>query len=717
MNNAITEVAKSSGIPGAALLTELLMSYEVPHELYDYLIWKAPTTPLTGMIQPLRRYQQHVKHTGQLASETQEAIDEASDLLRVAQQETLDAGTPGAETVEQLSKIDDLRNALERRRLEQVETLIGEAEALPVPSAEMAGQETVAAISQSTLQASEDALVNAVTALGQGDFDEATEALDAARTLVQTTKQDADEISRRVTHVLDDLESANLSRVTVDASESASPSVDTVDASESIRPSAETIEMPDSGNSSAGTVDADGSINSRGTVNGNRPRSPRSSSPSRGQGMSEDLSEIAGKSLDERDMVRPLIDPDLYTQGMAGEKLRLADEAGLHNGDFDSALAHLDDAKRYAQEMDESTKLLDVAIDSRKTLIAHARDARGFIAQRRAEAHAVPALEEISPAELSVILQKLKAGDFKAGKGGLNAALDITVGGNTFRIKPTQHAKGVEAEVVGGAIADALGFDTPASTMLDAKGVTVSARGDTIHLDKVVVTRSIDELVPLRELEEPVLLSLRADYADQRVLRAFLADSDGHMGNIGLGPNGKLWVIDTDLANFGDTPLLRQAQLPLRNEAELVEAAVTFAHGRLPPSPDVDPQVMDSFLSRIQDSSLYRWIHRADQMIKYEDMSAMVKRINKVMSSKSTILQKLRNRGIDARRAQEIMTILEKRKKVLEEVLSNPTLFGGDGIQMSRAFDETPPVFAKAPWRESAIDSFATSVSIVRRAA
>lgn len=621
LNNAITEIAKSTGIPGAALITELLMSYEVPHGMYDYLVFQSPTIPLTGMITPLKRYRKRVEATGKLVAGTRASIDEASNLLKLAAKEAADTQLSVSSIPEKISqKIDDMGEALQNRRLEQLRTVAADLGFSGQTIQARTGSNAITQLAderipQSTVQASEDALVNAVTAMNNGDLEEAARALDAARTLSRTAKKDADHISRQVSEVIEQLEGAT-------------------------------------------------------------PDQPVTLQP-----VSDSLADIVNKPIGERDNVTPFIDHDIYNQGMAGEKLRLADEA-MRRDDFDTALVYLEDAKRYASEIDESTVALETMIDARKTLFAHARDARGFIAQRRAESHIYPALEEIHEGELKQILDKLRKGEFETAVSGRNAAIEVNVGGKKFRIKPGQEANQAEAEVVGGAIADLLGFDTPGSAMLNVRGLEMTLNGRSYTLDKVVVIRSIDQFVPIQEMEEHVLMALRADYAEQRALRAFLADSDGHLGNMGIGPNGKFWVIDTDLANFGDAHKLRQLNLNLKNEKELLEAAVIFAHGKVPDGPGMD-SVRQFVTERVGKNPLYQWIARADQMVRYDDMSRLIERIKSLVSSENKIVKHLVKRGIRRERAQQIYLLLKKRSELLEDILKKPVLFGSDTISFN----------------------------------
>ena len=699
INHAVTEAAKTTGIPGMALLTELLMSYEVPAGIYDYLVLKAPATPLTGMVPPLGRYLKHIQGNQRLALQAKEWVEEASELLTAAQRMTTDAARAGQRGSKNLSRLKELRIKLRKHRLEQIHAMTGGSDSIVPPVSggqsidDVASRITIEEIPQSTLQGSEDALMSSVSALRQGDLDEAQEALEAASTLAQTSRQDAEKISSQVSKVIDDLESVRPSRVTVDDSGTSTSSARSSDDAGSTSPH-ESIELGDS-------IIASGS-------NGSNSSVQSSSSPGAGgitiQNTKGDIEDIVFKVINDRDYVRPLIDPDLYEQGLAGEQLRLADKAGIQGDDFDGALAHLDEARKFAQDLDEPNGALERFIEKRKALIAHARDARAVILQRRGESHSFPALKEISTNERSQILQKLKNGDFKGTKTSNKVHIEVTVGNSIYRIKPDQSATKVEAEVVGGAMADLVGFDTPASTILDAKGEIVLVQGSPFKLDQIAVTRKIDQLVPLEQLEEPVLLALRSDYANQKVLRAWLADSDGHLGNIGLGPNGKLWVIDTDLANFSNIHSLKQLNGHFQNEEELIEAALTMAHGNVPPPQGVDPKDVERFMELIKSKPLYQWMHRADQMISPRDLAPTLERIQKVMSSKGAFIEKLQRRGVDLARAHEIFELLDKRKNVLEEVLMKPSLFGGDGVKMSALQREMETRLALFPlsWKKAA---------------
>jgi len=654
INGAMTEIAQSTGIPGMALITELLLSYEVPHGMVNNLVTKSSGYPLKGLIKPLKNYQNRIKKTKNLLLRTSTSIDETSSLItRVVRESRSGKKTVTAATAQQ---IDSLGEAIHGRRVQELNTVAAELNVPSVKTRTPYKGTTVQTklpdtgvtvqtqgsgktfqvlpdyIPHSTAQASDDALINAVHALDSGDFEEASQAIAAGRTLVAVAKKDADIISKRVSKAVDKLESAAPSSL----------------------PSAQSLD--------------------------------------------DELADIINKSIGDRDEVASFIHKDIYNQGVAGEKMRLADEA-LRRGDFETALAHLDDAKRYAREMDESTEALASLINSRKTLLAHARDAKGFILQRRGESHHYPAFDPIDNNELDQILIKLKNGDFKGTVSGKNIAIEVTVGGKKFRIKPKQIEAQAEAEAVGGAIADLLGFDTPASNILDAKGIVVNIKGkNPINLENILVTRNIEQFIPINELEESVLLALRSDYAEQRALRAFLADSDGHLGNIGLGPNGKLWVIDTDLANFGNDHTLRQLNsTAFKNEAELMEAAVTYAHARMPKGSKGDIEYSAALDRMIKNHPLYRWIGRADQMIQYQDMAGLVDKIRNMVSSKTSLVEKLIKRGIKRERAEQIYKVLKQRSDILEDVLNKPSLFGGDAIELGFILHLFPQLLEPIP--------------------
>ena len=660
LNYAVTEFAASSGIPGAALATELLMSYEVPQGAIENYLFTAPAAQLKGMAAPLKRYQRQVETTQRLIAETSTSVDEAAELLALAGKETASPPLPETPASQLNRQIDDLGESLQGQRMEQTTrvaeelgvpqavtaqaptgrqpTRLAPADPRVTPLASPGNRATRMApenIPQATAAAAEDALLSGVNALRAGDVEEAGRAIGAARTLAKTAQKDADYVADRIAAAIDRVDNF-----------SAPPQTHQVNA------------------------------------------------------LSDELAELVTVPTGDRTTVTPLFDPEVYQQGVVGEKIRLADGA-LRRDDFDAALAHLDEAKSYGGELGETNGRLELEIERRETLLAHARDAKGFILQRRGESHPSPARAEIQEADLDAILDKLKNGEFESTTSGMNPAIEVTIGANKFRLKPAQAADKAEAEVVGGALAELLGFDTPGAKIMDAGGIEViipaktrvNPQGDTIInpaqkvvVGKVLVTRSIDQFVPLLDMEEHVLLALRADYAEQRALRAFLADSDGHLNNIGIGPNGKFWVIDTDMANFGSDHSLKQlGSTPFRSEGELVEAAVTFAHGVMPANLRTNATMAgaDHLAKAIKPHPLYRWINRIDQMVRYEDMAALVGRIKKLVSSESTVVERLVAGGVDRSRAQQIFQLLQQRAEILEEVLNKPSLFGGDPVRFS----------------------------------
>ncbi len=622
LNGMITESAKASGIPGAALITELILSYEIPQAVYGNFVFQDPMKPLKGMQGPLKKYQERIQQTRQLVTQTRQTIEDVAQIHQLSYQALTVQNKPTASNIHNTTlRANQAERTLQMRRTNQMKTLVRDLGNPPVVTAQN-GQpvhtitrQHANTIPQATIAASEDALMATVQALRNSDPDEAGRALTAARSLAKTAQADADVISNRVSQAI------------------------------------ERLDAP--------------------------PQSGRAVNP-----MAEELSDMIQLPLEQRNQITPLIDTQVYDKGVAGEKIRLADEA-MRRGDLDTALANLDEAGRYSHQSEDPTGAVDSMIHRRKTLLSHARDAQGFLQQRRLETHDFQALEVIQKSELEQIRTKLLTGDFKGTISGRNPAIEVSINDKKFRIKPSQVAAQVEAEAAGGAIADLLGFDTPSSTLMDARGIKVSIKNQTIDLDTVLVTRSIDDFVPIEEMQEHVLLALRSEYADQRAFRSFLADSDGHMGNIGLGPNGKLWVIDTDLANFGDDHFLRQLQTKFQSEAELVEAAVVFSHAKAPDNHVLNEDTKKFLETRVKPHPKYRWMGRADQMIQYDDMAGMVEKIKTMMASESRFVSTLVKRGISQERAQKIFQVLKQRSSILEQVLNKPSLFGGKAIDLS----------------------------------
>ncbi|MEM7069963.1 MAG: hypothetical protein AAF478_13875 [Pseudomonadota bacterium] len=728
LNNAITELAASSGIPGAALITELVMSYEVPQGLFDYLIFQAPSVPLTGFIGPLRRYQSHAEETSQRAAQTINSVEQAQRLVRNASEELADNTSINPQLSSTLAQqVDELGESLEQVGVERIDSLIADAGLPPIDGGASSGNTllaTVDAIPQSDALAAEQALSSAVTALQNGEIEEASRALEAAHTLGQTANSDAKTVSNRVSDAIDRLESANPPATVVGSTPAQTVQTgqagEVIDTGVEALPTQTALADGSSGASPNQTVQADGdtgsSPNQTVQADGDTSSNPNQTVQSDGDtGGSPNQTVLADNSddpvvstlnrstfppetidslevpLDQRADPPPLIDEKLYTQGVAGEKLRLADEAGLRGNDLDAALAHLNEAQRYAEELEEGSADLLATVQRRKVLLANARDAREMINQFRAAFSDSSILEDISEGDLNLILSKLQSGDFVPTTSGLNPAIEINLDGRKFRLKPGLDINRSELDVIGGAVASSLGLDAPPSAVIDGSGVRINLNGTSIDLGKVVVSRHIDNFVPLYNLDEATLLALRLDYADQRTLRALLADSDAHLGNIGLGPNGKLWVIDNDLANLDTDPILLQAASEFHNQAEVVEAAVTFAHGGLPQRKrEFGLRPTDDVLKIVKTRALYQWIARADQMVSYKDLAPLVEKIKDITQSETELLNKLIGRGIDPERAREVISILKTRAEVLEGVLSKPALFGGGAMRAGLILNHIP---------------------------
>lgn len=617
LNTALTEGVKASGIPGAALLTEIVLSYEVPGGLLNYLVHEAPAVPLTRLAGTLRQYRDDLAATGRQLDATRSRVDESGELL--ARLDTVDAAAPAGGRVDEAAAT--LAASVQNEQAARLRTVAASLADEPLETVAasatdaFASRITVDGVPRSETLAAEEAVFGALTAIADDDAGEARRALAAANTLVDGADDDLRTALNRVDEAVDRLSSAT--------------------AGNTVRATAEPVDL-------------------------------------------------STRPIGQRDgNIEALIDEADYAKGVAGDKLRVADETGVRGDDLDAALAHLEEARRHADAFDDVDDALRERLYQRQRLLANARDARGVLLQRRAESHDFPALAEITDDDLAQILDRLRAGDFDAAASGLNPAISVTVNGRTFRLKPKQPEAQAEVEAVGGVVARLLGLDTPSATLLDGSGVRIQLDGQPVDLGRMVVTRQVDDFVPLRDLDEATLLALRGDYADQRVLRALLADSDGHLGNIGLGPNGKLWVIDTDLANLDAVPVLRQARAEFSSQAELVEAAVAFAHGRAPEGATVRADTA-SFLQQVAQHPLYRWIARADQMIGYRDMEKMVTRIHELLAVPDTLLQALQNNGVDPARAREIHDILRQRADALEAVLGKPSLFGGGAVELGQ---------------------------------
>jgi hypothetical protein len=213
------------------------------------------------------------------------------------------------------------------------------------------------------------------------------------------------------------------------------------------------------------------------------------------------------------------------------------------------------------------------------------------------------------------------------------------------------------------ALGGAIGLEMPAARVV--------SRGGKVYL----VVRDI----PGQDLAEKTLSSLlvfRKDYARQRAFRAWLGDSDGHLFNMKVGDDGRLWQLDFDMASLEGTKLT-QLGLPLDDQADVIRAAVGFVRGSrgLPAARDPGWQGVGQRLDGLLASrDLYAWMAKMDDLVGYDDMKDVVQRIQQLAADQRRLETLLRDAGVPD--VAGVARTLRERASVLGRVLQDPALFG-----------------------------------------
>jgi hypothetical protein len=211
------------------------------------------------------------------------------------------------------------------------------------------------------------------------------------------------------------------------------------------------------------------------------------------------------------------------------------------------------------------------------------------------------AAKELTEDEVNAVVSNIKAGVYKIEFKGDSANLVFLIKEGDKPLYIFKHftpqpgmtldqidklGEAAIGECVAPAMLNALKPMSPASRRVEKLGIEVNytreakdAAGNIINAAVAeegsgVLMRFVANEGELWKLKEPVLIALKKDYAFQRALRAWLADTDGHLRNFMRVGKGRSAAIDFDLAQCTSKKLLRQGGVDCATQEEMMMQAV-----------------------------------------------------------------------------------------------------------------------------------------------
>ncbi|MFA6543963.1 MAG: hypothetical protein WCS99_06035 [Limisphaerales bacterium] len=362
--------------------------------------------------------------------------------------------------------------------------------------------------------------------------------------------------------------------------------------------------------------------------------------------------------------------PGGYPPGGAGVMLRHGDQA-VQKGKLDEAL----DFYRHALHEAEAAHADDVArlIEGRLALISDAAaEAETFKILRRGPARAPPSAQALEKEHVDEMLANIAANKLEVipnPKPSANPVYFIQGKGDkklNFVFKALDNPDLVACEIFGPLAAHELGLSSAQARRMkmsvpqfkDGKPVFANGRQVFDEVEGFLVRAA--EGKELMEMTEATILALKKDYASQRVLRLWMGDTDGHLRNILLTPEGRLLPIDFDFGSLKKDGFLRQAGRNNATQKEFLEDALGF------------PSLIRDRMPDHASAPLYTWLDRLDGMLSYDEMAGTVGAIQELCAEDGgKTLKEMLRKALPEEKVQEAFEALTERSGLLKEVLEN----------------------------------------------
>ena len=328
--------------------------------------------------------------------------------------------------------------------------------------------------------------------------------------------------------------------------------------------------------------------------------------------------------------------PDLYADEGPGASIRAGDEA-IREGDLETAAEHFRAARheaftrgemaRYSRELNYAEDQLGKVVNAQRT---------GQQIDDLLEAVPLPlAADDLSPTQIDEVLANFDEAISQGTGPSLRSTNPVyriqDADGNEYYVKrivsdpdnpmsanltPEEAERLMASEAAGASLAQRVGLNAP-----------------TTHFDperQLLISRAIpnegDLAGPLWDYPEHVALAFRQEYAKQRLFRAWLGDGDGHLGNLIIGRDGRLYLIDFDQAVLSGT---RSRQFPddtLPSEEGLMQTLL------------YTPAALTSDAEQLRK---YRWMAKLDQQITYDDVQDTVAAIQDLANNNADELRRM----------------------------------------------------------------------------
>jgi hypothetical protein len=368
--------------------------------------------------------------------------------------------------------------------------------------------------------------------------------------------------------------------------------------------------------------------------------------------------------------------PDLYAPTGPGRSLQLGDEA-IRAGELEAAAEHFRAARReiYANgDIRNLRRQLDHA-EGRLDLVVNAQRAGDDLAALRQSISPSDAALPIDASAATEALENLDGERAARNAAPVGSANPVYVtrdnAGNTYYAKEIVPTPGnpMTENLTPEDIERILTTEAASSALAQRVGLNVAAT----HYDperRMLVSRAIPSesavAGTLASRPEHVTLALRKEYAQQRLFRAWLGDSDGHLGNMIIGDDGRLYLLDFDQAVLSGTTSRHIRGTQGQSERALLEGTVQFS----------------AFVGPQSEGVIYRWMARLDQTISYADVRETVEAIRELVANPAELRKILTDAGYPD--VDGAMRSLTERAGMLEETLR--PLFDGGLLRMGVAW-------------------------------